>query len=80
MDVEVRGERAAQILDADVYKEAVAGAKQRIQNKWAATEDQAKRDSLWHELKAIEAVTRELVIIRDNGIVERTKREKGDVT
>lgn len=76
MDPETRGERAAQILENEIYQDAVKGATQRIKNAWADTDDPIKRDEFWHQLKAIEAVTRELTIIRDNGIVIRNKREK----
>ena len=76
MDAQTRGERAARILEDEVYGDAVNGAKHRIKDKWGATDDPAQRDALWHQLQAIEAVTRELKIIRDNGIVERRKHEK----
>ena len=79
LDVEAKGDRAGQILEAEVYHEAVHGAKQRIKDVWAGTNDPRRREDLWHQLKAIDAVTTELKIIRDNGIMARDKREKGEV-
>jgi hypothetical protein len=76
MNVETKGERAKEILENEVYKEAVNDATQRIKNEWAATADSHKRDALWHKLQAIEAVSMELRIIRDRGIVERHKNEQ----
>ena len=76
LDAEPRGERAAQILANEVYQQAVKAAAERFKDEWGRTEDPERRDSLWHQLKAVEAVTRELTIIRDNGIVARDKREK----
>lgn len=75
LDVLQKGEHAAQILENEVYKEAVAGAKQRIKDEWAAAKVPSEREALWYQLQAIEAVNRELVIIRDRGIVERHKQE-----
>jgi hypothetical protein len=79
VDAETKGDRAAQILETEVYQEAVMGAKQRITMEWAQAEDPALREDLWHKLQAIDGVTTELKIIRDRGIVARQKREKGDV-
>jgi hypothetical protein len=76
MDVATKADRAAQVLANEVYQEAVAGAKQRLKDSWAAADDPVQRDALWHELKAIDAVTRELTIIRDNGIVARHRHDK----
>lgn len=80
MDVETKGERAAQVLDNEVFAEAVAGAKQRIKNEWSREASGEARERLWHKLQAIDAVTLELTIIRDRGIVERKQRERGDAT
>jgi hypothetical protein len=76
VNVETKGERAREILENEVYKEAVNGASQRMKDEWAATADPLKRDALWHKLQAIEAVSMELRIIRDRGIVERHKNEQ----
>jgi hypothetical protein len=76
MDAETKGDRAAQILETEVYQEAIVGAKARIADEWAQAEDPEKRDDLWHKLKAIDAVTTELKIIRDRGIKARNERDK----
>jgi hypothetical protein len=79
VDAETKGDRAAQILETEVYQEAILGAKQRITSAWAQADDPTEREDLWHKLQAIDGVTTELKIIRDRGIVARQKREKGDV-
>lgn len=76
LDAEQKGERAAQILENEVYLEAVTGAKQRIKDGWTKASSAVEREALWHQFQAIQAVTTELLIIRDRGIMERKKNEK----
>lgn len=76
MDAEGRSDRAAQILNDEIFQEAAKNAKEKLKDAWAKAADPLDRESLWHQYKASEAVTRELTIIRDNGIVERNRREK----
>lgn len=76
MNVETKGERAREILENEVYQEAVRDAKQRIKDEWSQSKDADAREALWHKLQAIEAVSMELRIIRDRGIVERHKNEQ----
>lgn len=80
MDAETKGERAAEILASDVYQEAVKSAKQRLKDSWGSEVTPGGREALWHKLQAVDAMTRELAIIRDRGIVERTAREKKEPT
>ena len=75
MDVEQKGERAAQILENEVFVEAVSGAKRRIRDSWTIAKSAPEREALWHQYQAIDAVTKELAIIRDRGIVERKRKE-----
>ena len=76
MDAETKGERAKQILENEVYQGAVEGAKQGIKDRWSRESNPDERENLWHRLQAIDAVTNELVKIRDRGTVERTTRER----
>jgi hypothetical protein len=76
MDPVTKGARAKDILENEVYQEAVKGATQSIKDRWAATADSREREALWHKLQAIEAVSTELRIIRDRGIVEHRKNEQ----
>lgn len=76
MDAETKGERAAVILESEVYQDAIEGAKQRIKDTWAGAKAEVEREALWHKHQAIDAVTTELRIIRDRGILERTTRER----
>lgn len=80
MDAETRGERAKVVLENEVYQEAVRDAKQRIKEQWTNEPGAEARERLWHKFKAIDAVTTELAIIRDSGIVERTTRERKEKT
>ena len=76
MDAETKGERAKQILENEVYQGAVQDAKQGLKDKWAMELKPEAREALWHKLQAIDAVTNQLVVIRDRGTVERTTRER----
>jgi hypothetical protein len=76
VDPQTKGERAAQILENEVYQEAVAAAKQRLKDVWAMTGEADERDALWHRHKAIDEVTQALLIIRNNGIMDRKRHEK----
>lgn len=76
MNAETKGERARQILENEVYQEAVQGARQRLKDQWSNESSGEARERLWLKLKAIDAVTNELAIIRDRGIVERNKNER----
>jgi hypothetical protein len=73
---EAKGEAARRILDDDTFKEAVQGAKARIKDEWEAAESKDVRESLWHQLRALDAVPRELRTIRDRGAYEKIQREK----
>jgi hypothetical protein len=76
MDAQTKGERAADILANEIYQEAVSAAKQHLKDVWAMTAEPGERDALWHRQKAIDEVTQALVIIRNNGIMERHKLDK----
>jgi hypothetical protein len=76
VDPQTKGERAAQILENEVYQEAVAAAKQHLKDVWAMTGEADERDALWHRHKAIDEVTQALLIIRNNGIMDRKRHEK----
>ena len=75
MDAETKGERAGQILENEVYLEAIEGAKQSIKDEWVRAQGTTEREALWHQYRAIEGVTKQLRIIRDRGILERRQRE-----
>lgn len=76
MDAEAKADRAKDILESDVFQEAVERAKQKLKDQWAMERNADNREALWQQYNASEAVTIELSIIRDNGIVERSNREK----
>lgn len=75
MDAETKADCAAQILESEVYREAVASARQKLKDAWAQARNAETRESLWQQYQASEAVTTELTIIRNHGIVERHKRD-----
>lgn len=76
MSEESKGQSAERILTDEVFQEAVEGAKARLKDEWAAAESRDIRESLWHQLKALDAVPRELRSIRDRGVMHRSDREK----
>jgi predicted NAD-dependent protein-ADP-ribosyltransferase YbiA (DUF1768 family) len=76
VDPVTKGERASNILDSEVYIEAVEGARGQIKHEWTQAKGQIEREALWHKYQAIDAVTTALRILRDRGIQERKKQEK----
>jgi hypothetical protein len=75
-DAIAKGDKAAQVLDNEVYLEAVKMARDQIKQDWTVSKNQADREALWHKYQAIEVVTTALRILRDRGIQERKKVEK----
>lgn len=75
MDAEQKGDHAAQILESEVYKEAQAGARERLKQAWTNAQSANEREALWHKYQAVEELNRQLVIIRDRGIMERKRKE-----
>jgi hypothetical protein len=53
----LQSQEAHALLTSPALKRAVEGARTRIVSAWANELDPAKRDSLWHMLKALEQVT-----------------------
>jgi hypothetical protein len=73
---EAKGEAARRILADETFKEAVQGARKRIKDQWEAAESKDVRESLWHQLRALDAVPQELRILQDRGYKEKHDREK----
>jgi hypothetical protein len=76
VDADQKGEKAARILDDEVYQEAVQDAVRQITDEWTKASSTTERDALWFEQKAIGRVTKALRIIRDRGIKERKDKER----
>ena len=76
MDPITKGNRARDILESEVFKEAVSNARQTLKDRWTTTTAAAQRESLWHQFQALDAVEHELVLLRDRGTFERHQQEK----
>ena len=76
LDAEQKGERAAAILESEVYAEAVELARQKLKDDWTKARAPQERENLWHQFQAIEAVTVALRILRERGIMELNKKNK----
>ncbi len=74
----MEGGRAEQILENETFKNAVAGAKQRLKDQWATEKDPTKREGLWHDLQGIDRVTRELEAIKGHGVISRNAHERAN--
>lgn len=76
LDAEQKGDRAAEILENEVYNEAVDEARKKIKDDWTKAKAPQERENLWHQYQAIDAVTVALRILRERGIMERDKKNK----
>lgn len=79
MSPEARGRRAQEILDDEVFREAVQMAEQQIKDEWAREASESRRESLWHQLQGGSPLTRALRTIAGRGdwaAHERKTQEK----
>ena len=67
---------AKEILDSPVFKRAVENAERNAFDQWKAETSQANRETLWHRIKATEAITTELRVIAGDAVMEAHKRGK----
>lgn len=74
-DVISRGKYAAQLLESDTIQAAHEAAQQRIVDEWKSCQSADRRESLWHQLQALDGVLRELRHFRDSGIVAQKENE-----
>lgn len=73
-----RGQRAAEILDNDLYIEAFDTLKTRLMNQWADSpaRDKEGRESLWLMTKLLESVQAHLNEIMQTGKIARVQLEQ----
>lgn len=79
LDKEVsRGQRAAEILDSELYIEAFDTLKARLMQQWADSpaRDKEGRESLWVMTKLLENVKGHLTEIMETGKIARVQAEE----
>lgn len=69
MSVIDRGRSAERLLESGTLKEAHEAARARITQEWASCQAADRRESLWHQLQALDGILRELRHFRDTGTV-----------
>ncbi len=78
MDAETQAERAAEILNSEIFRNAELRARQRLMTQWASEPSAPAREAIWHKLQAIDAMRRELEAIRGDGVKARFDRERAN--
>ena len=68
-----KGERANAILESETFLEAWENAKIRIQEEWTTAKKPEKREALWHQYRSLDAIPRELRVLRDAAAVARKR-------
>jgi hypothetical protein len=61
MDKYLHSREAMELINSDAYKHAYERTRKDIAQTWENTLDPAKRESLWHMLKALALVQKALV-------------------
>jgi len=74
MNVEEKAKLAQDILDSDVFKEAVERVEKRYHGEWLVGLTTEVREAAWAKTHVLDDVLRELRAIRDDGAVARHKR------
>lgn len=76
LSAEQKAERARQILDNEVFQEAMERAKTKIMDRWTQATSEKEREGLWHRYHALDAVRVALNAIEGDGQMARHKRER----
>lgn len=75
MTPEARGRRAQEILDDEVFREALAMADDLITEAWRKETSAANRESLWHQIQGGSPLTRALRTIAGRGTFAAHERQ-----
>lgn len=73
-----KGNRARQLLEDPVFKEALENAELRFTHSWkhSTPEDTQGRENMYFALQALGTVAQELRIISDNGTVAAREEQQ----
>ncbi len=63
-----RGRSATRLLESQTLQEAHSAAKKRMQDEWASCQAADRRESLWHQIQALDGILRELRHFQNEGI------------
>jgi hypothetical protein len=69
----LRGQRAAAILDADVFKDALQIAEEAIIMEWRGATQPARREAIHAKLMALDEIVTQLRAIMDTGTILTAK-------
>ena len=76
MNTHTQGERAGAILESEVFLECSENAKLRIYEEWKSAKKPEKREALWHQYNSLDAIPRELRVMRDAAVVSRKRKKR----
>lgn len=76
MDEHTKGERAREILDSEVFLESSENARLRIQEEWTNAKKPETREALWHQYNSLDAIPRELRVMRDAAQLGRKRKKR----
>ena len=75
---EMKARRAREILEDDVFLEAVENAKARVIAQWSLTElnETTTRESLYHQCRGLDEVLRHLRTLISDWAVDQERKKK----
>lgn len=76
MDEYTKGERAKALLESEVFLECSENARLRIQEEWTNAKEPETREALWHQYNSLDAIPRELRVMRDAAVVSRKRKKR----
>jgi len=67
----LRGKRALEILNDEVFQEAFDAVKERLTQQWIASKEEADRNEIWKTIKLLENVKWQLELYMEDGSQEK---------
>jgi hypothetical protein len=71
-----KGDRAKAILDSETFQEAWENARLRVKEEWTNAKKADERESLWYQYNSLDAIPRELRVMRDAAAVNRKRKKR----
>jgi hypothetical protein len=70
-----KGARAEQLLQSDVFNEAVNGLQGQLMERWKLATDPNERERIWHCVQIAEQVKAAIITMANNGKLSRKELE-----
>jgi hypothetical protein len=70
-----KGARAEQLLQSDVFNEAVSGLQGQLMDRWKLATDKDERERIWHCVQIAEQVKAAIITVANNGKLARRELE-----